>query len=408
MALASQTSGPVRRNRYMYRRRRTHPVRWIGGFAFVAFIAFIVWLLVPSSDNESTPTPAQSTDVATSTVPIQTPTPAPTRVPDQVPTRTVAPPEQTTAQVPSTQPIAPAPELATAPTAVATATPGPAITRTAEPETPAVPIPAALAVTTHTAHGAPSVEVADAIAFVQTDPISARTRLSELLFSGNLNTADRARVRQELTELNKSLFFSKRMYANDDFTRRYTIQSGDSLERIARREGLSSDWRMIQRMNQITNPNAIRVGAQLKLPVGTFHAVVLKSDFLLDLYLQNPNGRVLIATYPVGLGEFDGTPTGNFVVKPNSRLINPQWRNPRTGEFFASDDPMNPIGERWLGLQGTDPSNKDMLGYGIHGTIDPDSIGKTESMGCVRMNDGDVHVVYDALTERGSTVQIRP
>ena len=67
---------------------------------------------------------------------------------------------------------------------------------------------------------------------------------------------------------------------------------------------------------------------------------------------------------------------------------------------------MNPIGERWIGLQGTDDTNKDLLGIGIHGTIDLDSIGANRSMGCIRMLDPDVKRVFDALTTRGSTVTI--
>ena len=150
------------------------------------------------------------------------------------------------------------------------------------------------------------------------------------------------------------------------------------------------------------------MGQSLKIPAGTFHAVVHKSDFMMDLYIENDSGKVIVASYPVGLGAYDGSPTGRFVVRTNSRLVNPQWTNPRTGEFFYADDPENPIGERWVGLQGIDPDNKDLLGYGIHGTIDPDSIGDMQSMGCIRLRDEDVKVVYEALTEKGSQITILP
>ena len=90
------------------------------------------------------------------------------------------------------------------------------------------------------------------------------------------------------------------------------------------------------------------------------------------------------------------------------KAVNPQWRNPRTGEFFYSDDPKNPIGERWIGIKGIDQTNNELLGYGIHGTIDEASIGQMQSMGCIRMNDADVKLVYDALTERGSIIEIVP
>ena len=83
------------------------------------------------------------------------------------------------------------------------------------------------------------------------------------------------------------------------------------------------------------------------------------------------------------------------------------WVNPRTAELFSGDNPLNPIGERWLGLQGMDEHTKDLFGLGIHGTIEPKSIGTNASMGCVRMLEGDVEKVYEMLLEGISTVEIR-
>ena len=238
-----------------------------------------------------------------------------------------------------------------------------------------------------------------------TDPISARAGLTSLIASGSLGPQDLTRARAELNDLGKVLFFDPSSLPNDPFVTRYTVSDGDSLSRIVKRGEMAADWRIIQRLNNLKNPNAIRVGQSLKIPSGTFHAVVHKSDYTMDL---NQSGKVIIASYPVGLGAYDGTPTGRFVVRTNSRLVNPQWTNPRTGEFFYADDPENPIGERWIGLRGIDPQNQDLLGYGIHGTIDPDSIGDMQSMGCIRLRDEDVKVVYEALTEQGSQITILP
>ena len=241
-----------------------------------------------------------------------------------------------------------------------------------------------------------------------TDPIAARAGLTSLIASGSLGSEDLKSARAELNDLGRVLFFDPSSLPNDPFVTRYVVSEGDSLSRIAKRGQISADWRIIQRLNNLRNPNAIKVGQSLKMPAGTFHAVVHKSDFMMDLYIENDSGKVIIASYPVGLGAYDGTPTGRFVVRTNSRLVNPQWTNPRTGEFFYADDPENPIGERWIGLQGIDPDNKDLLGYGIHGTIEPDSIGEMLSMGCIRLRDEDVKVVYEALTEQGSQITILP
>jgi len=110
----------------------------------------------------------------------------------------------------------------------------------------------------------------------------------------------------------------------------------------------------------------------------------------------------------VGLGEFGSTPIGSWKVRTNSKLIDPKWVNPRTGEVFQASDPKNPIGERWIGLIGTDAQTSLLEGYGIHGTIAPDSIGREMSMGCVRLDNEDVEWVYELLIDDQSTVQIIP
>ncbi len=88
-------------------------------------------------------------------------------------------------------------------------------------------------------------------------------------------------------------------------------------------------------------------------------------------------------------------------------MKNPSWTNPRTGEQFGADDPKNPIGEYWIGLDGIDQNNLQERGFGIHGTIEPDSIGQDRSMGCVRLADADIALVYEMLTEGNSVVLVR-
>src|SRR5439155_21861230 len=121
--------------------------------------------------------------------------------------------------------------------------------------------------------------------------------------------------------------------------------------------------------------------------------------FRLDIYAGSPDDAAawtFIKSFKVGLGESNSTPVGTFVVKNSSKMINPPWTNPKTGEKFLADDPKNPIGERWIGIEGQGDA-KQFTGFGIHGTVDPESIGKMKSMGCVRMASADVEVVYDLL-----------
>lgn len=240
--------------------------------------------------------------------------------------------------------------------------------------------------------------------------VSARAVLNDALNSRDATESDKARIREELSTVNQELFFGTKVYPGDTLSEMYEIQSGDSLARITARQSLTVDWRLIQRVNRISNPSRIRVGQKIKLVRGPLHAVVTKSDYRLDLYAGPPGAPsqwTYIRSFPVGLGEADSTPVGEFVVRTDSKLINPVWRNPRTGEYFAADNPDNPIGERWVGIEGVGQyANLD--GYGIHGTIDPGSIGSDASMGCVRMQDDDVEIVYESLVEQVSQVIIRP
>jgi len=58
-------------------------------------------------------------------------------------------------------------------------------------------------------------------------------------------------------------------------------------------------------------------------------------------------------------------------------------------------------------LEGISEAVRDVSGYGIHGTIEPDSIGQQASMGCVRLHRDDVEIIYEVLTEGASTVRIQ-
>ena len=247
-----------------------------------------------------------------------------------------------------------------------------------------------------------------ALAQAEADPVRARVALTRLLEGSALSTVDRMRGYDAINRINGVLLFSNRTLGNDPYSITYKVQPGDSLAKIAKAEKLDCDWRFLQRVNGIANPNGLRVGQSLKLPRGAFHGEVRKGEYRLNIFMGDGADRVMVASYPIGLGELNSTPTGTFMVRPRSKLIDPEWRNPRTGEFFAASDPKNPIGERWIGLKGIEPHNKSFEGYGIHGTVDLDSIGQQRSMGCVRMRPGDVEVVYELMTEPNSTVTIAP
>lgn len=254
--------------------------------------------------------------------------------------------------------------------------------------------------------------------------VEARATLNKALLDNGSTPSDRTAIRKWMSELNQTLIFSPTVAAGDTLTTTYSVVGGDNLEKIMRKEQLLPDKMLIARVNKMTDPNKLRVGQKLKVVKGPFHVVVSKSQYRMDIYAGDALGAgslnqsslaehaepswTYITSFTVGLGEKNGTPLGNFIVKANSKLVNPHWVNPRTGEKFDANDPKNPIGERWLGLEGLDDASKKFTGYGIHGTIDPDSVGKEMSMGCVRLGTADVEVVYELLTPKISVVKIVP
>jgi lipoprotein-anchoring transpeptidase ErfK/SrfK len=95
----------------------------------------------------------------------------------------------------------------------------------------------------------------------------------------------------------------------------------------------------------------------------------------------------VIKTYTVSTGKNNCTPTGTFKIV--SKQIDPVWFKTEadgTKKVIPAGSPDNALGSRWLGF--------DLAGYGIHGTTDPQSLGKQVTEGCVRLNNADVEELY--------------
>lgn len=167
----------------------------------------------------------------------------------------------------------------------------------------------------------------------------------------------------------------------------YTVQSGDSLAKLAKKFGTTVE--LIKASNNIRG-SMIRIGDRLRVFSGTFSLKIDKSDNLLDLYL---NDR-FFKRYRVGTGEYNKTPVGDFKI--SDRIAQPTWWRP-DGKAIPFGDPENELGTHWLSL--------DIRGYGIHGTWEPDSIGKQASAGCVRLINEEIEELYSILPV-GSLVTI--
>jgi LysM repeat protein len=262
------------------------------------------------------------------------------------------------------------------------------------------------------ASAAVAARIAEADRLIRSnEPLEARRVLNEALKSRSIGASDAATLRTRLGELNADLVFSPRVTPGDPLTEVYEVQSGDRLSKIAAKRELATHWKLIQRVNGLSNPNVIRLGQKLKLVRGPFHAVVDKSDFRVDIYQGAPNAPedwLYIRSFDVGLGKDDGTPLGTFVVGRNAKVENPGWVNPHDPtEKYGPRDPKNPIGLFWIGLEGVGDSAA-YTGYGLHGTIEPESIGTEASLGCVRLRAEDIERLYELLEEGISVVKIVP
>lgn len=119
-----------------------------------------------------------------------------------------------------------------------------------------------------------------------------------------------------------------------------------------------------------------------------------------------PN-RGLIASFPITPGKPKFIKFGTWEVRNSVEL--PHWRYDQklleTGKRSSDSESLNippgpnsPVGIFWCGLS--------KPGIGLHGTSDPETIGRARSAGCIRLANWDA-VRLPTLIRPGTTVEIR-
>lgn len=196
----------------------------------------------------------------------------------------------------------------------------------------------------------------------------------------------RAWALERLGEINLDLLFSR---LPQEECVRVEVLPGDTLQKIAKRAGTTVE---LLRKTNVLRGDMIRRGQRLKVPRVGFEVRVDKSDNTLTLFW----GGRFFKRYRVSTGSGGNTPVGEFRIV--NRIVHPEWWHPETGERIPYGDSRHRIGTHWLGW--------DRKGFGIHGTDEPESIGQSVSLGCVRLRNEDVEELYTLLPE-GAKVVVR-
>jgi LysM repeat protein len=245
--------------------------------------------------------------------------------------------------------------------------------------------------------------ITEAMSYLEAKPaniIDARERLNEAL-PLPMSEQQGAFVKARLSELADKWLFSRTIFPQDKLTGPYKVKPGDLLAGIGKQYKVP--YEILMEINKMSRPEVLRAGDTIKVINGPFHVMVYRSNFTMDLYLQD----TFVRSFPVGLGKAGyETPTGLWVVKKDGKMIAPTWTDPVSGKTYESEAADYPLGSRWIGLEGVKGEAVGRTGFAIHGTKDRNGIGAAGSQGCIRLQDDNAILVYNLLSPGDSKVEI--
>lgn len=175
------------------------------------------------------------------------------------------------------------------------------------------------------------------------------------------------------------------------FITNHVVRSGEILNAIARKYKTTAD--SILFVNKLNN-DRIRINQRLRIDLSSYFIDVSIPEFKLRLYRIWDGQTNFFKSYPCGTGKNDNTPRGDFIV--NLKQKEPVWYKDNS-KPIPYGDPENALGTRWMAISSP--------GFGIHGTWEPDTVGKASSAGCVRLRNEDVEELY-SLVKEGTPVHI--
>ncbi|MEX0676906.1 MAG: L,D-transpeptidase family protein [Pirellulales bacterium] len=213
---------------------------------------------------------------------------------------------------------------------------------------------------------------------------SALRQLSKWYDRPELSPAEHQQLNELLDQVAGTVVYSTQNLLEPP----YEVQSGERLEDIG--EKYSVPWQLLAKINGIDDPSALRPGERLKVVRGPFQAIVSLQKRELTLFAADGSyaGR-----FKIGIGGEHPPQEGTFPVA--EKVVNPVYYG--RDRAIGAEESDNPLGERWIGLGS---------GIGIHGTNNPESIGRTDLPGSISLSERDAEDVYDILS-LGSRVTIR-
>ena len=222
----------------------------------------------------------------------------------------------------------------------------------------------------------------------------AHLALSNLYGNPDLPADQAKQISDLLDRLAGTVIYSRKHYLEPA----YVTQPGDTLEKLAQKYNVP--WQLLAKINGLVAPEAtnadaatkdlpLPIGMQLKVVRGPFEAIVHLDRHELTLMVQNRYaGR-----FAIGVGRDQPKLDGNYTVR--EKTLNPTYYGP-DGVTLNPSDPKNPLGGAWLGL--TDR-------IGIHGTNDPQTVGRDDNRGTICVGNRDVQDLYGILSV-GSRVTV--
>lgn len=234
------------------------------------------------------------------------------------------------------------------------------------------------------AGGTATESLQNAARMLTTDPEAARRQLTRAWLAG-LDGGSRATATAHARRLAELTVLDSPDPASSPYLRPRRVAPNESMSLIIQRDDIPYGVSFLATINGLSNPDRIRAGDDLHIPVGSFEAVVDLSSRDLAMF-QKIDGRTeLLVVVPIEIGRVDDTPTGLFRVDPDAR----QRRHHRIGlEPRRQEDRDGPS---WRGLE--------LVARTGAGPGDGRSI---------RLDPEDARLVYELLGASGaSNVEIR-